>query len=87
MYHLHASGIVNMNRIWKTYQAEVKEQWPHEEKKWPNYLPIDGNPEGKTIEIDEEKHEEWLVLAKINKYHKTPNKIINYDYVYEMVDL
>ncbi len=87
MYHLHANGTVNMNRVWKTYQAEMKEEWSHEEKKWPNYLPILASPESKPIDINKEEYEEWLAVAKINNYQKNPNILINYDYTYEMVNL
>lgn len=84
IYHLHASGTSHMNRIWKTYQVEVKNEWPVDEKKWPTYLPIDGNPELKLSEIDEDDYSVWAQRTKGNDYKNNPNMVIDYDYVYEL---
>ncbi len=84
IYHLHASGVAHISRVWKTYQVEVKAEWPYDEKKWPNYLPIEGNPEYSSSNLDKEHYSKWLLTDKNKSYYNNPDKVVDYDYVYAM---
>lgn len=83
IYHLHASGTTNIDKLWETYHAEVKDEWSKDEK-WPEYLPIDGNPEQRYSKINIEEYNQWLSMTKNDSYLKHPSKIINHNYILEM---
>lgn len=83
IYHLHASGTINIDKIWESYHAEVKEEW-QEDEKWPEYLPIAGNPEQRYSKINIEEYNQWLCMTKNNSYLKHPSKLIDYNYICEM---
>ncbi|PHQ65388.1 MAG: hypothetical protein COB99_04230 [Sulfurimonas sp.] len=83
IYHLHASGTSHIDKIWETYNSEVKEEWP-EDKAWPSYLPIEGNPEQKYPKINLEEYNQWLCMIKGNTYKKYPSEVINHDYIWKM---
>ena len=81
IYHLHASGTVYQNRIWKTYEVEISNEWDFDQNKWPNYLPIINSS---SFEISSDEYNEWLSVSKSGIYLKHPDQIVDYDYIYEM---
>lgn len=83
IYHLHASGTSNIDKIWETYSLNIKEIWD-EEQEWPNYMPFCGDPDQIESEIDEDRYNWWLNVTKSNEYLNDSELQINYDYVYEL---
>ncbi|MFO7790269.1 MAG: hypothetical protein R6V32_06835 [Bacteroidales bacterium] len=38
-HHLHAAGLVHTDRVWHSYGALARANWPFDQKNWPYHLP------------------------------------------------
>lgn len=85
-FHLHAAGLVYEPRLWRSYEAVVREKWPFEQKSWPYHLPLLGKPPHKRGEHDDESqvYDKWLTYARDGDYSSNFDQVIDTDYIHDL---
>ncbi len=84
-FHLHAAGLVYEPRLWHSYDAIVKAEWPFDRKSWPYHLPMLDNPASRMdAPEDLRAYEKWCKETAQGHYRDQVNTVIDRNYIQEL---
>ncbi|MGM0634255.1 MAG: hypothetical protein ACQETO_13935, partial [Pseudomonadota bacterium] len=75
-HHLHAAGLVHTDRVWNSYGALARANWPFDQKNWPYHLPSLDRPAAPD-ETTAERYARWRQHTAIQAYHQRPHECID----------
>jgi hypothetical protein len=81
-FHLHAAGLVYEPRLWHSYDAIVKAEWPFDRKTWPYHLPMLDNPASRMdTPEDLRAYQKWCEETGKGRYREQAPKVVDRDYI------
>lgn len=83
-HHLHAAGLVYTPRLWETYSAIVRDEWPFERKGWPYHLPALGSASREADPENTDHYAAWRSHPAVQTYHETPQPRIDERFIDDM---
>jgi len=84
-FHLHAAGLVYEPRLWHSYDAIVKAEWPFDQKIWPYHLPMLDNPASRMdAPEDLRAYQKWCEETGQGHYREQVLEVVDRSYIQEL---
>lgn len=84
-FHLHAAGLVYEPRLWHSYDAIIRAEWPFDQKTWPYHLPMLDNPASRMDKPEDLRaHDRWRKETGTETYHRHPRKVVDTHYIQDL---